>query len=175
MNAPRQRVWLGIILVGLLLAGAISAWKWVSLRTNEAPSPVFLTGPNTRVVEEVTYDGCGHVVRSEKELPRSQQGLNLDQLSRLYPAWNVTVSEGNLRLTTSQPGLCPACKGNLFVGLDGDEVTVFYGTPGGPKELKERTGISAAGLPEEALLDLKAGIPIESQEQLSQVLEGLMN
>jgi hypothetical protein len=63
----------------------------------------------------------------------------------------------------------------LFVGLDGDEVTVFYGTPGGPKELKERTGISAAGLPEEALLDLKAGIPIESQEQLSQVLEGLMN
>ncbi|MDK2882316.1 MAG: hypothetical protein PWP58_652 [Bacillota bacterium] len=175
MNAPKQRIWLYIVLVVLLAGGATTAWSGILSRPEEAPNPVFLTGPNTRIVEEVTYKGCGHVVRSEKELPGNQHGLNLDQLSRLYPDWNVAVSEEIIHFTNSQSGLCPGCKAKLFVGLDGDEVTVFYGTPEGPKEIKERTGIIAAGLPEEALLDLKAGIPVENQEQLLQVLEGLMN
>ena len=63
----------------------------------------------------------------------------------------------------------------MFVGLDGDEVAVFYGVPGGPRQLKERAQIRAESLPPQAVVDLQAGIPVANLEELLHVLEGLMN
>jgi hypothetical protein len=176
MNTRKVRLWLGIILVVVLVSfGLLGARRWANRQPTPPRESRFVAGPAARLVEEVTYETCGHVEKKEKPFPSSQRGLGLDDLTALYPAWDVTASDDNLVLKATRPGLCPLCREKLFVGLDGEEVVVFYGTPEGPHEIKERTGISTGGLPEEALLDLRTGIAIENKEQLSQVLEGLMN
>ncbi len=70
----------------------------------------------------------------------------------------------------------PECKRHIFVGLDGEEVAVFYGLPGGAAAT-ERTNADTHGktTSPQAVSDLKLGIPVNSQEELLQVLEGLMN
>lgn len=178
MLKRRRYLWLGGVLLLVLTVSIFTGKTLLRNRGNGASSKEetdFRAGPTTELLEEISYTGCGHILTEKKELPGVQQGLTLKQLADLYPAWNVTAVKDNVWLKASHPGLCPTCKQRLYVGLAGEEVAVFYGTPGGPSELKEHTGISAAGLPQDALLDLKAGIPIENQEQLSQILEGLMN
>lgn len=127
------------------------------------------------LLENRRYEQCGHSIEEKRELSDEIRRLSPREIAQLYNADTYHIDEERLRLFNRQPGLCPNCKEHIFVGLDGDEVAVFYGLPGGPQQLKERTQIRTGSLPSKAVADLELGITVANQEELLHVLEGLMN
>ncbi|NMA54532.1 MAG: hypothetical protein GX952_01195 [Firmicutes bacterium] len=127
------------------------------------------------LVEDCYYEGCGHNITEEQELAPDLRRLAPQELARLYNAAVYQVSEYRLTVQKSEPGLCPRCKEQVFVGIYQDKAAVFYGSPAGPHQLKEQTNIPVRKLPPQAVTDLRSGIPVNSQQELLQLLEGLMN
>ncbi|HHY91849.1 MAG TPA: hypothetical protein GX511_00740 [Firmicutes bacterium] len=177
MYKRKLQLWFGLLalVLGLVSVGMLVVRTWTNRGEAPPPESTFVAGPAARLFEEVTYETCGHVTQQERLFPDAQRGLDLEHLAALYPGWDVAAREGDVHIRTTRPGLCPECRGRLFIGLAGEEVAVFFGTPEGPHELKERTGLFTRGLPEEAIRDLRQGIPIEDEKELPQILEGLMN
>lgn len=170
-----RRVAIFVMLTGAILI--VVAVKWAGNVPKRHDSQQTATMPKAPpiLVEDRQYEGCGHRVEKEQELSAEFRLLSPKELAQLHNAATYQVSEERLRIFNHEPGLCPECKRHIFVGLDGEEVAVFYGLPGGPRQLRERTPIRMERLPPQAVSDLKLGIPVNSQEELLQVLEGLMN
>lgn len=68
--------------------------------------------------------------------------------------------------------LCEDVNG-MFVGVYGDELAIFEGTPDGCHRLVETKSISVRGLPAFQRTDLERGIVFSSEDELFQILEGL--
>ncbi len=174
-----SRPWLlGLLLLTLVGATVLVVTiKGPGLAVNRYNSQQATTVPKSPpvLVEELRYEGCGHRVEEKRELSAELRLLAPKEIAQIYNASTYQTSDERLRLFNDRPGLCPACKEHIFVSLDGDEVAVFYGLPGGPQQLKERIQIRTEGLPLQAVLDLRRGIPVTSEKEFLHVLEGLMN
>ena len=161
---------IGIIVIIVAARGVNNGFRY----RNSRRAAIELLSPPL-LVEHCHYESCGHDLEKETELSQEQRQLKPKELAQLYNASGYQVSEERLRVFNSEPGLCPQCKDQLFVSVEGDKVAVFYGLSAGPCQLKEKTSISVQKLPPQAVADLKSGIPVKSQEELLYLLEGLMN
>ncbi|MGI6604339.1 MAG: hypothetical protein GX062_09240 [Firmicutes bacterium] len=178
MGLKKGLSWPSVLaILGLTILLSFIGFRVLGGRNEPSPSPQeprVTARAVTHLVEEVIYS-CGHLVSAPKELPEVEGEPDLELLRKLYPGWEISVSDGEGRLRSRREELCPVCQENLYVGLDDDEVVVFYGLPGSGNKIKERTGIFTRGLPEEAVEDLRVGIRVVREEELLQILEGLMN
>lgn len=172
---PRGCFAYSMLAICIMLTG-IYAWRVGSFKVQpksqevaEAPPyPVFL-------IEKRHYVLCDHITEQSSEFNTESGHFDPKEVAKLYNAAAYQLSSDKLYLYLDQPGLCPSCKENIFIGLCEDKVAVYYGMPGGPQQLKEQTQIPIRGLPLLALEDLKKGIPIQDGYELLYVLEGLMN
>ncbi len=73
----------------------------------------------------------------------------------------------------SNHDLCYSCRENQFLGLNGEEIAVFRGTPSKPGPITEKIAIDLNKLPEAEVEDLKKGIPFQDGKEKLQLLEGL--
>lgn len=69
--------------------------------------------------------------------------------------------------------LCGSCRQNQFLGLVGEGLAVFRGTPANPGPITEKIILNLNKLPEEEIEDLKKGIPFQDGKEKLQLLEGL--
>ncbi|HKM39579.1 MAG TPA: BofC C-terminal domain-containing protein [bacterium] len=163
------------IVVGIVVVIVAATWiRNGSQRHNSQQAAVLPQSPPL-LMEHRRYENCGHNTEKELELSPELRRLKPEELAQLYNAASYQVSEERLRVFSSEPGLCPQCKGRMFVGIYGDKVAMFYGMPAGPHQLKEETNIPVGKLPPHAAADLKAGIPVDNYEELLYLLEGLTN
>lgn len=174
-SRPWRSVLLLTTLAGVIVLFATVKWIGLDLKRNNSQQAATLPKVPPILVEDRHYEECGHSIEENRELSAELRLLSPKELAQIYNASTYQVSEERVRIFSQQPGICPQCKEHIFVGIDGDEVAVFYGLPGGPRQLRERTLIQAERLPLQAVADLKRGIPVANQEELLHVLEGLMN
>ncbi|MGI6129993.1 MAG: BofC C-terminal domain-containing protein [bacterium] len=174
-SRPLGYLYLVMVFMGIILL--VVGIRWSGLLKNHSDSRQVATLPQSPplLIEDRRYELCGHTIEQSHELEADVRLLSPKELARLYNANTYQVSQEKLQIFSDQTGLCPECKNNIVVGLYEGEVAIFYGTPGGPQQLKERTQIQAERLPPQVVVDLKSGIPISDQEELLHVLEGLMN
>ena len=174
-SRPQRYIYVLIMLMGAALL--LVAVRWSGLVKSYYNSRQVATLPQAPplLVEDCHYGLCGHTTQQSRELTAELRTLSPKEIAQLNNANTYQVSQEKLQIFSDQPGLCPDCQEHIFVGLDGDEVAVYCGVPGGPRQLKERTQIRVDNLPPQAMADLLAGIPVADSEELLHVLEGLMN
>lgn len=136
---------------------------------------VFTVGADSHLIYQVTYSQCGHREVLRERTPEDEIGLTLDDLRTIYRDWSIELDGSDILLNSAIDGLCEYCREKIFVGIHEGRVAVYYGEPGGEAWLKEVTEIPVENLPPREQEDLRAGIPVEDEEELPHILEGLMN
>jgi hypothetical protein len=127
----------------------------------------------TQMLHRTVYE-CGHEETDSMPVPAEMIGLSRDALAGQIEPWIITeFSENQIVLFQKRQGISPSCLNTMHIGEKDGWVTVFYGTSDNRCRPKSTTRIKASDLPPSELDDLKAGIPISSEEELLKVLEAL--
>lgn len=69
--------------------------------------------------------------------------------------------------------LCDSCQNHFFMGISGEKVVIFRGTPAKRGPVMEATDITAKLLPKVEKIDLEKGIPVKDDKEKLQLIEGL--
>ncbi len=127
--------------------------------------------PGAKLIMEKRFTGCGHVSRKQTYVPNDMINLTEQQIKTAYKNWSIkSFSPEEITLYQEVNTKCP----NHFILKEKDGlVAVYYQTPVNGINLKEVTPILVENLRMQDKERLKAGIKIESQQDLAQVLEDL--
>ncbi len=180
MSARRSLLLLASILT-LFLLGMVAGMYigWTETQRAPAPAPPAAEEPRRIETEEedsgeilvgltTLYEGCGHQFREV----RRERGLDLTRLDELFPGWTVEeFAPGRLELARVVQGVCPG--DHTFLGLDGDYVAIFKGTPGEQPSLQERTRLHVSVLTPAEVDRLREGVIVSSLEEAWRYIEGL--
>ncbi|MEW5865840.1 MAG: BofC C-terminal domain-containing protein [Bacillota bacterium] len=128
---------------------------------------------STEIVYKVTYE-CGHEETSRMAAPPEMVGLSREELAREVDNWTVTeFSESRVTMWQRRAGMSPVCLATTHIGEKDGWVTVFHGDPQHRCKPKSVTRIRVSDLPLSERADLRAGIPVSSEEDLLRILESL--
>lgn len=131
-------------------------------------------GTEARIIRTVFYDKCRESKSVTAQPKKTEIGLTYREFQQQYPAWNIEqFSPAQVVMSYREDAYCEAHRQNLFVGIYGERVAVFYGKPGEKPILKEVTDISLAALHPQAAEEIRRGIAVHSKEELLRVLEAL--
>ncbi|ACL69984.1 BofC C-terminal domain-containing protein [Halothermothrix orenii] len=120
------------------------------------------------------YKKSKKTVQNITSMPESFVGLTPTQLESVSGVWEVKkyIPERGLILYREVNDLAPEDRNKVFIGIKGNKVAIFYGTPES-RVLKQKTDINVEDLPQKDKIALKQGITVNSQEELLSILEGL--
>ena len=178
------------LLVSLFIIILVSYLYWGGKETGLPPDPIahgdepdpeiekpaaFTVGTTTNLIYQIVHRQCGHQEVLRRRSPSDEIGLTIEDLQAIYRDWTVEQTDSDVLLTADMEGLCPSCLEEVFVGIHEGKVAVFNGEPGGAHWIREVTEIPVEVLPPGEQADLEAGISVTSEEELLQILEGLMN
>ncbi|MDI7246598.1 MAG: BofC C-terminal domain-containing protein [Bacillota bacterium] len=128
---------------------------------------------STEIVYRVMYE-CGHEEVNKMAAPPEMVGLTREELAREVDDWTITeFSPDRVVMSQRRAGMSPACLATMHIGEKDGWVTVFYGDPKHRCRPKSVTRIKVTGLPPNERADLRAGIPVSSEEDLLRILETL--
>lgn len=150
--------------------GALRADLWPGPPAPATPAPAI--GPGTRVRYRRLYRPCQEATEVEVPAPEALQGMTERDLSVYYPQWQVvSFSADAVVLAAETDEMCDAMRYSRHVRLDGDMVTVFWGTRDRPGPVLERTGIAAGDLDLPWRLQLEAGVDVADDAAVRALLQ----
>lgn len=120
---------------------------------------------DTRLMVRYSFGGCGHYELKEELLPSHWIGKSADSLS--LPG---TVYEDYMNNTLYLAKISQKKCGRHFIvtATDGQLVVSYQNDP---TKIRDRYDFSPALLPSDELERLKKGVPVESEEELTRLLE----
>jgi hypothetical protein len=127
--------------------------------------------PGAKISMEKHYLNCGHAITNEINAPANIVNLTEQQLKLAYTGW-VIQKFTPLEVVISQD-VNSKCPYHYILKEKDGYVAVYYQTPINSISLKEVTPILVSNLKSEDQENIKAGIKIESQQDLAQRLEDL--
>jgi hypothetical protein len=132
--------------------------------------PSDATSTRKWVLESQKIYVCGH-----RELKRAEYRKKgpFETVIKNYAKNVKRVNNQTFTYTERSEDLCDSCRENQFLGLAGQRLAVFRGTPGNPGPITERIVLNLKKLPEAEVEDLKKGIPFKDGKEKLQILEGL--
>lgn len=132
------------------------------------------TTAETKITQSIYYEKCGDTEKREFTVKDIEVGLGYNELAAAYPGWNIELfNNEQAKMSFLDKGWCPEHLNHKFVGIQGDYVAIFYGTPTNKPKLKELTQIKVKSLQLPALEEVKRGIAFESNEEMLRILEGM--
>ncbi|NLW56839.1 MAG: hypothetical protein GX050_09575 [Firmicutes bacterium] len=102
------------------------------------------------------YASCRHEEAAEEAIRHDQWEVMLDTL--IEDGWELKrISPTEVELGKEFFALCPDCREKEFIGIYGDEIGVYAGSPERPGPLKQVIPVKIGKLPAEEVNDLRAG------------------
>lgn len=148
----------------LWLTLGIPALPSISQRGNEGFSIIFTT----------FHSECQHKEVSTESYPSPKWAPVLEDLSQ--KGWMIAnFATDHAELQKEAEGLCHRCRENEFVGIYGNEIGVYAGSPEIPGPLKQVIPVKIEQLPPAEIQDLRAGIICNEAQDKWQILEGYQN
>lgn len=138
------------------------------------PARLVSTGPDTLLVFETDYSGCGrHLTRAEAA-GADRAGLDREGLARRFPGWEVvSFTPGRVVLRRSEAGPCPPDLRYRTIALRGGRVVIMAGRPEAPGPVLTVTDITVDRLLPADRQKLERGFMVDSEEEAWRFLEGL--
>jgi hypothetical protein len=165
-----KRLWL-ILLIGFILGTLYVVYDsgrnpfLPLLGKNKAPLSIRLTS---------TYASCRHEEVVEETIAHDQWEAGLDSL--IADGWELKrISPVRVELGKELFALCTDCREKEFIGIYGDEIGVYAGSPERPGPLKQVIPVKIGKLPAEEVADLRAGIVCEETKEKLLILESYQN
>lgn len=128
------------------------------------------TSAQTWVLEIQKKYACGHMESKRTEYPKKGP---FETVIKDYAEHVNRVNNQTFAYLEISQDLCDSCRENQFLGLDGQQLAVFRGTPSNPGPITERIVLNLKKLPAAEVEDLKKGIPFQDGKEKLQLLEGL--
>lgn len=125
---------------------------------------------NTKVIEEVYYKECDHLLKNTRMDIKSLVNMTREKLSKKYPDWEIKeFSKEKVILYTEEQNYC----GEHFLLKDVDGLVTIYNMDNEDniKERIEITEIETAYLPKTDKDKLKEGIKVYTQKNLNKLIE----
>lgn len=120
------------------------------------------------------YTGCHHEELTEKSYPQKNWAEILETQSK--EGWEIkNFNSEQVELAQEVMDLCPGCQEKEFIGLYGNEIGVYAGSPDKPGPVKQVIPVNTGRLPSAEIEDLKAGIICDEAQDKWQILEGYQN
>lgn len=169
--------------ISFLLATAIVGGLWFYDQTagakpvEEAASDIdrSMRIAGDTVLEQIYfYQKC-----QEREIIASKPannliGLDYRAFQQQYDEWNIeTFSSNRVVMSLNVDDYCREHKANMFLGEKDGKVAVFYGRPDKKPILKEVTDMPVGTLQEQAVAEIKQGLPFSSKAEMLYILEGM--
>ena len=132
--------------------------------------PSAATSPQKWVLESQKIYTCGHMESKRAEYHKKGP---FETVIKNYAKSVKRVNNQTFAYIEKSQDLCDSCRENQFLGLVGQELAVFRGTPGNPGPITERIILNLNKLPEAEVEDLKKGIPFQDGKEKLHILEGL--
>ncbi|NLC54044.1 MAG: hypothetical protein GX770_08785 [Firmicutes bacterium] len=160
-----------VLLLGLVLGGL-----YLLANTGELS---FVNGsvlPKRSFTLEYTtsYTGCQHEERKEERHAQSARTALLTRLTN--EGWMIThFATDQVELAKEVSALCRGCEEQEFVGIYGNEIGVYAGSPEKPGPLKQVIPVNISRLPQAEIDDLRAGIVCHETQEKWRILEGYQN
>lgn len=133
-------------------------------------------GPGTEIVYRIRYLRSGTEREERTRAEPAINGLSREALAQVYPDWQiVSFGPDRVELVLEIDGVSPEMAGKYFIGLVGERVAVFYGDPAPNAPVKEMTEVTVDELQPADIQRLRAGIPVQDESHIDQVLEGILD
>ena len=134
--------------------------------------------PNTFIEERINYKECGHIIiktnKAEKEVINMTENEYRDYIITNYPNKKIiSYSTSKIVLSESRDHRCP---NHYIVGEAEGYLAIYKIGENGEKELEKKfSDRPISVLPIIDQEELKKGIPVDSKEELSDVLENFIS
>lgn len=132
--------------------------------------PSDLTSPEKWILESKKLYSCGHMVSKRAEYLRKGP---FESVIKDYAGQVNKVDNRTFAYLEESQDLCDSCCKYQFLGIAGQQLAVFRGTPDNPGPITERIVLNLKKLPKAEVEDLKKGIPFRDGKEKLQLLEGL--
>ncbi|HHT04681.1 MAG TPA: hypothetical protein GXZ97_00240 [Hydrogenispora sp.] len=161
-----------VLLLALVLGGVHLLANTVNL---SYPVMSGLWNKNSFTLEYTTfYTGCQHEERKEERHAQQKRTTLLARLTN--EGWVITnFATERVELGKEVAKLCRECQEKEFVGIYGNEIGVYAGSPEKPGPLKQVIPVDISRLPQAEIDDLKAGIVCHEAQEKWRILEGYQN
>ena len=125
--------------------------------------------PNAIIIKKTYYEACDHLIRETSDIPEELVNKTEEDVEKMYSDWKIEeFSPTQIILYKSENGNCGE---HYFVQDHNGVIGIYITDEYGIKTLQEDTEISTQYLPEEDVSDLKAGIDIIGNTNLTEFLE----
>ncbi len=132
--------------------------------------------PDTDLIHKVIYLQCGDEELFRTKPAANLVGLNISQVQGVYTGWTIDKFDSQVvELSRKVDRYCPEHARNSFIGIKDGMVAVFYGKPGPKAIVKEITKIPVSRLSSEDAAEIGKGLPVQTQEELLRILEGMQS
>ncbi len=134
--------------------------------------PSFPAAPQTwSVTKHQQFSLCGH--HESEQITFTNQSEFQTAVAKKLKNRSLTKKGNGYEYTINSNNFCRSCRENHFLGLHGQEVVVYRGTPLQPGPILEKVMLKTNLLPEAELKDLQSGIPFRDSRDKLQLIEGL--
>lgn len=128
------------------------------------------TSPNTKVIEKIYYNDCGHLVESEIKMKENLVNKNEAEFQIEYIGWEIQKFTSNEVIVYKE--IYDFCDEHfLLKDVEGEIMIYSLDKYGNEKEFIRETGIQTRYLPETDVENLKKGINVYGSLELNQFLE----
>lgn len=132
--------------------------------------PSELTAPEKWILESQKLYSCGHMVSKRAEYFKKGP---FESVIKDYAGQVKKVDNRTFVYLERSQDLCDSCCENQFLGIAGQQLAVFRGTPDNPGPITEKIDLNLKKLPKAEIEDLEKGIPFKDGKEKLQLLEGL--
>lgn len=130
----------------------------------------------TDLVQKIVYLKCNDEEVLRTKPTEKLVGLTIYQLQNVYQGWVFDkFNTDEVHMTLKIDGYCREHANNMFIGIQGGRVAVFYGKPDAKPIVKEITNIQVNKLMAQDVEELQHGLVVSSTEELLRTLEGMQS
>lgn len=175
-NPNRSPRWLIPGAAALMAAAALLFWP---RQTDELPDaqaadsmPAVTIAETCELLQTLTYKRCEHTVTRRVTAPAELLGKNLEEVSALYPEWQITEFAPVLVKMERQPDLF--CPDHMVVMPSGEGMLcVFENKYGDALALVRELEVEVSALPAAVQEEVQRGLGFSTAEELELWLEGV--
>ena len=138
--------------------------------TQETHSSKNKTTPNTKIIEKIYYNECGHIIQREEKINESLINKDETEIQTVYTGWEVQkFTSSEIVVYKEVNDFCD--EHYLLKDVEGEIVIFKLDKDDNEKEIIRETGIQTKYLSEVDIENLKQGIKIYGDKELGSAIQ----
>lgn len=126
--------------------------------------------PNTKLIEKIYYNECGHLVEQQKTIKQEFLNKTEEEFKTEYAGWEIQKFTSNeIVIYKEIDNFCN--EHYILKDVEGEIIVYSLDKNDNEREIVKETGIKTKYLSEVDIENLKIGIKVYSNKELNQILE----